>query len=944
MCIFVKFVLSGAKLFVLHGVSCYTGSVFSPCRASARLELDTIAMRGELVALDLETTGLDPADAHIIEIGAAKFRDGAILATYSTLVNPSVSIPSRVTEITGIRNEDMIGAPKLEQVLPALQAFVGDSVLVGHSIEFDLRFLHKQRLFTAHQAVDTYELASVLLPTADRYNLNALMQLFNIAPEGDYHRALTDAIACGRLYYALWNKLLTLPLNLLREIALLAAPLAWRGTLPFEAALRERQTDPLSLADPLEGAFHAAPEQAPLALQSELPSPQLEPLSPLVNAFESAHFLMFEGVPSTEPPYLELAARWALQHAEPVVIAYGSEALYQQLRERAIPALQARYPALRAHFLHKRADYLCPERLQILRRQGAQSVEEMRLLAKTLIWLWEGRAERAQQPSIRGSGEYVAWAQLNAEAESCTAERCQSQMGGRCPMHRDRRLAAQAHLIIVDHGTLAAEISERDPLLPSFERLIADEANWLEDLATESQHTRLDAARLKRQLAEINSAQHGLIGDILAEAKGKLPPKPDLNLTRFCGNLADAAAQTPYHLENLFRALQAFFEATTDTPLGEYGLTIRLTDEMRHKAAFGQVRAAWSILGQFTQALAEALAQLAKQLVIYHEKYALARQLAFRTEGTAHMVQRLHELLEACISGTRPEFVFWAELSAEPNRGKRLTLHSAPLQPGALLQTHLWRKLETAVISGTALRVGDDFSYLRQRLGLPPQTLTYVQPAREPQARHTLIILPTDAPEPAEGERYLRYLERAVIELAVAADGRLLALFSSFTQLRQLAQTIAARLRLGDLSVLDQSDGSSQGALLETFRALGRKAVLLGVRGAWDDVTFGEDELRAVLLTRLPFAVPNDPLFLARGESYENAFQHYAVPSAVLRFRQTVGRLIGERRRHHVLVILDRRMISRDYAQLFLDSLPPSMIERVPLTEMAQLVRTWLAD
>ncbi|MCS6870607.1 MAG: 3'-5' exonuclease, partial [Anaerolineae bacterium] len=169
-------------------------------------------MRGVLVALDLETTGLDPADSHIIEIGAAKFRDGVLLETYSTLVNPSVTIPARVTDLTGIRNEDMIGAPKLAQVLPVLQDFVGDSVLVGHSVAFDLRFLHKQKLFTAHKAVDTYELASVLLPTASRYNLNALMQLFNIAPEGDYHRALTDAIACGRLYYALWNKLLSLPL------------------------------------------------------------------------------------------------------------------------------------------------------------------------------------------------------------------------------------------------------------------------------------------------------------------------------------------------------------------------------------------------------------------------------------------------------------------------------------------------------------------------------------------------------------------------------------------------------------------------------------------------------------------------------------------------------------------------------------------------------------
>lgn len=900
-------------------------------------------MRGVLVALDLETTGLDPTDSHIIEIGAAKFHDGTLLETYSTLVNPAVSIPARVTDITGIRNEDMIGAPKLAQVLPTLAAFVGDSTLIGHNIDFDLRFLHKQKLFTSHQAADTYELASVLLPSASRYNLNALMQVFNIAPEGDYHRALTDAIACGRLYYALWDKLLSLPLALVREIAQLAAPLAWRGSLPFEAALRERPADSSPLADPLESAFEAAAERSAPSPHADLPPALAQPPAPLLNAFESAQSVMFEAPldASQQPPYLELAARWALQHAEPIVIAHGSQALCQTLRDDHLPALQRHYPALRAHFLHRRAEYLCPARLQTLRRQGVQSVEELRLLAKTLLWLAEGGAKSAQQPSIRGGGEHLAWAQLSAEAESCAAERCQSQMGGRCPMHRDRQLAASAHLIVVDHGALAAEVQGHDPLLPPFKRLIVDEANLLEDLATESQHTRLDAARIKRQLAEIDNPQHGLIGDILAAAKGKLPPKSAANLTRFCGNLADAAAQTPYHLDNLFRALQAFLETTTDAQPGEYALNIRLTDQLRKRAAFGQVRAAWGILNQFTQALGEALAQLATQLGIYHQKYALDRQLAFRTGGMAHTVHRLHDFLEACINGAHADFVFWAELSAEPNSAKRLTLHSAPLQPGALLD-NLWRKLAVALICGSALRVGNDFDYLRQRLGLPAHIPTHAQPHSPSAARHALIFLPTDAPEPSEGERYARYLERAVIELAVATEGGLLALFSSFTQLRQSAQSIAARLRLGNLSVFDQSDGSSQAALLEGFRAVGRRAVLLGVRGAWDEIAFSEEELRAVLLTRLPFPVPNDPLFAARGESYENAFQQYAVPSAVLRFRQAVGRLIETRSQRSVLVILDKRMISRDYAQIFLDSLPPSSIQRAPLAELAKAAQAWL--
>src|SRR5258708_12356462 len=154
-------------------------------------------MRGVLVALDLETTGLDPANAQIIEIGAVKFRadDPAhpMLETYSTFVDPEIPIPPKITSITGITQDNMLGAPKLRDALPRFEQFVGDAVIVGHNVDFDLRFLQKQGLFKHNLSVDTYELASVLLPTTPRYNLNALMQELQLKPEGDYHRALVDA-------------------------------------------------------------------------------------------------------------------------------------------------------------------------------------------------------------------------------------------------------------------------------------------------------------------------------------------------------------------------------------------------------------------------------------------------------------------------------------------------------------------------------------------------------------------------------------------------------------------------------------------------------------------------------------------------------------------------------------------------------------------------------
>src|SRR5258708_6766897 len=198
-------------------------------------------MRGVLVAIDLETTGLDPSSAEIIEIGAVKFQDDNILETYSTLVDPGSMIPAKITAITGITQDNILGAPKLREVLPKLKEFVGEAPLVGHNIEFDLKFLQKAGALKESRSIDTYELASVLLPTTPRYNLNALMQELNLTPEGDYHRALADSLATARVYIALWDKLLhKLPLAVLQDIVHAGQELPWKGLAVFADALTVR--------------------------------------------------------------------------------------------------------------------------------------------------------------------------------------------------------------------------------------------------------------------------------------------------------------------------------------------------------------------------------------------------------------------------------------------------------------------------------------------------------------------------------------------------------------------------------------------------------------------------------------------------------------------------------------------------------------------------------
>lgn len=903
-------------------------------------------MRGFLVAIDLETTGLDAAEAHIIEIGAAKFRDNEIVETFTTLVDPGVSIPPKVTDITGLRNEDMVGAPKIRDVLPRLVELTGDALIVGHNVEFDLRFLHRQNVLQTNPAIDTYELASVLLPTTARYNLNALMQVLNIAPEGNYHRALTDAIASARLYMTLWDKLLReLPIDLLQEIARLAKPLLWGGKLPFEAALKVREGERLSKTDPVMRAFKAperklpmlspAPNPLPLdpaMLASQLPadpSYRAAALGEVAGAFNDNACLMLETPDDAQAWWLP-AAEWAMRNGERVVIAAGNERIGRLMAELPGPAS--------ATILRRRTQYLCPARLQTVRRQGPATSEELRLLAKILVWMAQTADPEAERLSVRGPGEQAAWVQFSAEIEGCAPSRCETQMGGICPLFKDYQAAESAHLIFVDHEMLVADAAGADPLLPGYRRVIVDQAHLLEDAATEGLHTRMAPGRIRRTLDELGT--RGLLGDMLTDTKPMLPEKTHLQIEQFIGTVSAAAAQMAHHLDSLFKAIMAFLEATSDTHPTGFAIQVRLSSELRSKPAFGQVRAAWSILSQFTDTLAGAMGQLARRLVALTEKYNLPADLRPRAEAAARQMTRIHRWLDSWISGQGENQVYWAEISPDTDRPDRLSLHAAPLRVSVPLKRSIWDKVQTAVITGATLRTGGNFDYLRSTYGLDGARQRVI-PASADGKRSILVYLPGDMPEPNERERYQRAVERGIIELATALDGRMLALFTSYTQLRQSGQQIAARLALGNINVFDQSDGTAQSALLEGFRATER-GVLLGVRGFWEDIPFTPDELAALVIVRLPFAVPSDPVFAARSELFDDPLNQYTVPAAALRFRQSFEILSRMQRPRGVVAILDRRMTSKEYGQTFLDSLPPCEVRRASLADLPGAAREWL--
>jgi ATP-dependent DNA helicase DinG len=283
--------------------------------------------------------------------------------------------------------------------------------------------------------------------------------------------------------------------------------------------------------------------------------------------------------------------------------------------------------------------------------------------------------------------------------------------------------------------------------------------------------------------------------------------------------------------------------------------------------------------------------------------------------------------------------VYWVEVATPERQGRRITLRAAPVHVGKLVQDNVLYKNETVIMTSATLRTAGSFDYVRDRLSAQDADTATVGSPFDYQDS-TLLYLPTDLPEP-NAPGYQTAVEQTLIGLAKALDGRTLALFTSYQQLKRTAQAIGPALTEAGITVLSQGSGSSRHQILETFKG-GNKTVLLGTRSFWEGVDVVGAALSALVLVRLPFAVPNDPVVAARSETFDDPFYHYQVPDAILRFRQGFGRLIRSKTDRGVVVVMDKRVTSKGYGKLFLESLPECTTHKGPLLNLPATARSWV--
>ena len=958
-------------------------------------------MRRVYVALDLEATGLDRQRDAIIEIGAVKFRGQEVLDTWTSLVNPHRPIPLRVTQLTGITQEEVERAPDIHSLLDPLQRFVGACPIVGHSISIDLEFLRRYGLFLDNPLIDTFELAGILMPHAARYSLGTLADELDIEFP-IRHRALADAMASKELFLALLERAKRLPLGVIREINRLAEKTDWPLRYVFREVEREQTHSAFAssigqqlmakgvlgeegLMGPLfpererKRPLRPAPERKLLDVDAltamleegglfaehfpgyEYRPQQVEMLRAVAEAFNRGEHLLVEAGTGTGKSiaYLLPAIHFAVQNGEHVVISTNTINLQDQLFNKDIPDLKRILPfEFEAVVLKGRSNYICLRKLAAFRHKAHLSPDEMQVLAKVLVWLpstMTGDREELFLPSAR---ERAIWGELCAESESCLPERCRYFREGMCFFYRARHRAESAHLIVVNHALLLSDVAVENRVLPEYRYLIVDEAHHLEDATTQQLSFEVNCQSIDRLLSGLSQTPalgaiahghnqqrtmapsgrySGFLASLLARCRPALPDEEmRRRLERHVERLQQKTETARRRLYEFFNALDTFVGEYRQE-VGPYDQRIRLTEGLRTQPAWDRVAIAWDNLSLPLLELGKGLEELAggmEELTDY--EIPGVEEMLQELIGYSHRVSELWGQMNALIAEPSPKGIYWLSVGAQDGS---ISLHAAPLHVGDLVERYLFAPKECVVLTSATLCVGGNFDYIRERLNAWDASELNVGSPFD-YANSTLLYLPTDIPEPGQ-PYYQKTVEKTLIELCRATRGRTMVLFTSYNQLHNTFHAIAPPLEKEGIIVYAQGTGTSRQQLLENFKTT-EKAVLLGTSSFWEGVDVVGEALSCLVIARLPFSVPTDPIFAARSETFDDPFGEYAVPQAILRFRQGFGRLIRSKTDRGVVVVLDKRLLTKFYGRAFLDSLPECTVMRASLAELPRLAARWI--
>jgi ATP-dependent DNA helicase DinG len=628
--------------------------------------------------------------------------------------------------------------------------------------------------------------------------------------------------------------------------------------------------------------------------------------------------------------YLVPALAWARANGERTVVSTNTINLQEQLVGKDLPLLRRAlsnddYSPTFA-LLKGWRNYLCLARMHQAVSAQRTLLEPDKLNELLGIAEWAGHTADGTLSDLPVSPTAEVWDEVSAEPDLCTRLKCPHF--DRCFLFRARRRAAEADVVVVNHHLLAADLAVRQAadnwqeaaVLPPYRRLVLDEAHHLEDVAANHLGVQVTSRAVRRLLGRFERNGRGLAPTLSHELQSHNDLLSRASLDLLQQRLLPAIADARRASEGLFLRLLQRLE---EIPGGQLRLDDGFAADPIWREGLGFDLDA--TLGSF-RTLRDSVETIADRLS-QAEETERRGQLLQELRGVLRRLDTLSDGLNRSLrpAGGGPPTVRWMERSA---RGQNVGLSVVPLDLAPILRELLFDRLETVVLTSATLAAGGQFDFLESRLGLggeqSPVRVREVLPSPFDYLSQCVFGVPNDLPEPRVDEpAHGAAVVQVVSDLAFASDGGMFVLFTSHIALRRAAQEL--RAGLGNRWPILVQGESPRDVLLRRFREA-ENAILLGTDSFWEGVDVPGRALRALILNKLPFKVPSEPLTAARlerlAEEGLDGFMHYLLPHAALKLKQGFGRLIRSRQDTGIVVLLDSRVVTKRYGQLLLSGLP----------------------
>ena len=927
------------------------------------------------VALDIETTGFDFENDEIIEIGAIRYLEGKSQDKFSVFIKPLKPVPQFIKQLTNITDEQLNSGVTLKNALTSLLEFLKNDLLVCHNTSFDLGFLNKKfkkKGFPkiSNQTLDTLELSRIYLPFILNHKLGTVAEYFKIDLT-NAHRAIYDAEATGNILITLLQFIDdNIPLKLnhrLLEISYSARSMIGLSMFLEKIVEHQKKHALLQKQEPSIDFHnrnyiqHEPEEKQEVSIDEvfkveglfnkyfdnyEIREGQIEMSHAVLKNFENEEFLLVEagtGV-GKSLAYLIPAIMYTNKKKSKIIISTNTKNLQEQLFYKDLPTVKdcVKLP-FKATLLKGRRNYICEKKWleTTLDLERMLTYNEIRAYMNLIVWKeFTKTGDISENSSFDVSRNASVWKKVSSDTFLCRGRRCPHYKS--CFLMDVRKKAEDSNLVIINHHLMLADMQTDNATLGEYEYLIVDEAHNLPHIAPAELGLGFSYADFNNFFSQLYSVRKKFQSGILVGLK-TAAVKSDFDQKSY---FISKIEETIKLLEENKGVFTEFFKKVGDLvdDQGNYGkLRIKNVEDHEFITEYlSKIILFWQELSKSFMPILETLSKVNKQRFIDHKKHLEI------LEGVQQRIAEFYNGLIALYNPDLKDYAFWLE-SFQTNDDKYPSgiLNYCPLNINQILNDKLYKKKKTIIFTSATIAIRDKFKYFASRMGLDLLEEGFVQElvVQSPfdYQKQTLVIVAGFLPDPKDKFFSAQSIEIIKNAVEISRAGTMV-LFTAYKNLNEVYEGLSESLYNQDTILLAQGKGVGRSVMLKEFRKH-RSSVLLGTNSFWEGVDVPGESLELLILYKLPFMVPTEPIVEAFLEKLEaegkDSFMHYMLPNALLRYRQGFGRLIRHKTDRGVVLVLDNRILTKHYGRFFKDTIPART--NIPMTaiEIQDYLSKW---